>query len=194
MEHKPIPWTQSTGMVGAYVSQALGLLAAIAAALLPFAEELPRGLVIACVVVMAVAGVGGVGVGVASARKRRAKGADPTKPQPPIEGGSPVPPVVFALLAAGATLALVTSCAPAWQAGGYGVATGGQACEPAHAECRAACQRDLDDPWQREAALIACDCGVRYCDLGRRWAAHEIARKAAEAAAREAAQPAPSEP
>ena len=68
----PIPWQRSTGMVGSYVSQALGYLAAVAAAMLMFSAELPRWLVIACSVVFALGGGGGVAVGVVNARNRRA--------------------------------------------------------------------------------------------------------------------------
>lgn len=102
--------------------------------------------------------------------------------KPPGSGGVSAPLLVLA--AAGA--ALVTGCAPAWQAGGMGVAVVGQACEPAHERCIGAVAEKVPDPWEAEAATIACDTGLRYCDLGRRWAAHELARKAAEAAAREA--------
>lgn len=111
----PIPWQQSTGMVGSYVSQALGYLAAIAAALLAFSAELPRWLVIVCAVVVALAGGGGVTVGVLNARARRAKGADPASPQPAILPAAPpgTGAVLVALLASGALLSLLlASCNP----------------------------------------------------------------------------------
>ena len=98
---------------------------------------------------------------------------------------------VGALLVLGLPLLLgLASCAPAWQDGGMAVALAGQACEPAHVTCVEQSAK-IADPWAAEAEVIGCDTGMKFCDLGRRWAAWKLAeeaRKAAEKAVDRAVQ------
>jgi hypothetical protein len=104
----PVPWTQSTGMVGGITAAVLGGIHVGAATLMTFGDEVPRGVVIAAAVVLAVVGFVGMQLGLTQVRKRKAKGAAPASPQPPI-GRVQVDglPSVVMLLAAGALAAPV---------------------------------------------------------------------------------------
>jgi len=116
---QPIPWSRSTGMLGAratlVVSLVLAGMAAGAAALLGFAGEIPRGLVIAATVVGGIVAAVGSTLGVAIGRRRIAKGDDTDAPEPPIRrirpDGMPSIAVLAALGAMAVGAAGFASCA-----------------------------------------------------------------------------------
>lgn len=87
-----ISWRRSDRMVAAYLQQIGGYVALAAAAVQPFAAELPRWLQIVAAVVLGVAGAAGIKSGRSSVARRIACGADPARSEAPIHRGPEAAP------------------------------------------------------------------------------------------------------